>query len=376
MKSVNQIADFFCVYLLIIQPRSMNTSLSKEEQIKYSRSLSLKGFGGEAQLKLKNASVLVIGAGGLGCPALLYLTTAGVGVIGIADGDVVSLTNLPRQVLYDINHVGQKKAEVARRILTKKNPSVNIQIYPDFITPENCLPIAENYDVIIDASDNFETRYLLNDACVVLNKPLIYAALHEFEGQISVFNHKNGPTLRCLFPEIPKTGTINNCADTGVLSVLPGLIGVWQAQEAVKIITGIGEVLNGKLLVYNSLYNEVNVISFELNEANKQFRNLNHLINKKYEEIDASTLNKLLEKDHIQIVDVREPDEFDIENIGGLNIPLAELSHRFKELNIKKRTVVICQSGKRSLVAVDLIKKQYPDIEICHLKGGLNNYLL
>jgi adenylyltransferase/sulfurtransferase len=354
----------------------MNTSLSKEEQTRYSRTLSLKGFGEEAQLNLKHASVLVVGAGGLGCPSLLYLTTAGVGKIGIADGDVVSLSNLQRQVLYDINHVGQKKAEIAKRILTKKNPTVNIQIYPDFITPENCLPIAENYDIIIDASDNFETRYLLNDACVILNKPLIYAALHEFEGQISVFNHKNGPTLRCLFPEIPKKGTINNCADTGVLSVLPGLIGVWQAQEAIKIITGIGEVLNGKLLIYNSLNNEVDTISFKLNEANKQFRNLNHFLNNKYEEIDASTLNKLLEKDNIQIVDVREPDEFDVENVGGLNIPLVELSHRFKELNSGKRTVVICQSGKRSLVAVDLIIQQYPDIEISHLKGGLNSYLL
>ena len=157
----------------------------------------MKGFGEEAQLKLKSSSILVVGAGGLGCPALLYLATAGVGKIGIADGDVVSLSNLQRQVLYDIDHVGQKKVEVAKTVLSKKNPAVNIQIYPNFITPENCLSIAKDYDVVIDASDNFETRYLLNDASVILNKPLVYAALHEFEGQISVFNYNNGPTLRC-----------------------------------------------------------------------------------------------------------------------------------------------------------------------------------
>ncbi|MEO5911644.1 MAG: HesA/MoeB/ThiF family protein [Pelobium sp.] len=353
----------------------MNLSLSAEEKNRYSRQLSLKGFGENAQLKLKNSSVLVVGAGGLGCPVLLYLAVAGVGKLGIIDGDIVSVSNLQRQVLFDQENIGEKKSEVAKKILFKKNPNVNIQSYSIFIAPENCLSILHDYDVIIDGSDNFNTRYLVNDACVILKKPLVYAALHEYEGQLSVFNYKKGPTLRCLFPKIPENGIINNCAETGVLGVLPGLIGIWQAQEAIKIITKIGEVLSGKLLVYHSLNNEVETISFKADENNKLINNLDHFKNAETE-IDPITLKNWIANENIQLIDVRENDEFEEQNIGGLNVPLASLPYRLNEIDHQLKTVLICQSGKRSSFAFALIKKEYPDIAIYHLKYGLNGYLL
>ncbi|MBK0384469.1 HesA/MoeB/ThiF family protein [Pedobacter sp. SD-b] len=351
-------------------------NLSEEERTRYSRQLALNGFGETAQLKLKSVSILIVGAGGLGCPNLLYLAAAGVGRLGIIDGDKVSLSNLHRQIIFNIEDIGKNKSEIAKEALFKKNPNVAVKAYPYFMDAENCLPILKDYDLIIDASDNFETRYLLNDACVILNKPLVYAAIFGFEGQVSVFNYKNGPTLRCLFPQIPKEGLIDNCADNGIIGVLPGIIGTLQAQETIKIICGIGEVLNGKLLIFDLLNNELKSIAFKADERNKEIKNLDsyqfHNSNA-IKEIDASALKQWLLNKKLQIIDVRETDEYAAKNIGGLNIPLSILPKNLSKIKDQK-TVIICQSGKRSAIAYKILNDNFPKMEIYHLKDGLNSY--
>lgn len=351
-------------------------NLTKEEAERYKRHLSLKGFGESAQLKLKNSSVLVVGAGGLGCPALVYLTASGVGSIGIVDGDTIALSNLQRQTLFEDKDIGQKKSETAKETLIKRNPHVNLKQYSFFINPNNCLDIVGKYDLVLDCSDNFDTRYLLNDTCVVLNKPLIYAALHEYEGQLSVFNFENGPTLRCLFPMVPKNGIINNCADQGVLAVLPGIIGALQAQEAVKIITGIGNVLSGKLLIYNALDAEMKTISVALDPNNRAIKSLDHFKDLDENEIDKNTLEIWQNTERLQLIDVREFVEFKHQNIGGINIPTSSLAARASEIDLTQKTVLICQTGKRSAAAMQFLKKILPAIDVYHLRGGLNGYLL
>ncbi len=352
--------------------------LSIEEQERYSRQILLKGFGLSAQINLKNASVLVVGAGGLGCPCLLYLAAAGVGRLGIVDGDQVSLSNLQRQILYDTADVGKMKSEIAKRELLKKNAEIQVQSHPVFIDVDNCLDLLKDYEVIIDASDNFTSRYLLNDACVILKKPLVYATLYEYEGQISVFNYRGGPTLRCLFPEIPDEGVINNCAEAGVLGILPGMMGTWQAQEAIKLITGLGEDLSGKLLLYNSLNNEVRSISFKTEEKNKHIEDLSHFKQQvdTRPEVDIYTLKEWIDHEPIQLIDVREPYEFEETNIGGQNIPLSLLEQKLSGLDRQQKTVVICQSGIRSRTGLSIIRNKFPEMDLHHLRGGLNAYLL
>ncbi len=348
-------------------------NLSEEERIRYSKQLSLKGFGEIAQAKLKSASVLVVGAGGLGCPNLLYLAATGVGNIGIIDGDVVSLSNLQRQVIFDIDDIGKNKSERAKDALLRKNPNVKVKSYPYFINVDNCLSILKDYEVIIDACDNFATSYLLNDACVILNKPFVYAALFGFEGQLSVFNYQSGPTLRCLFPKIPKEGLINNCDYSGVLGTLPGVIGTWQAQETIKIICEIGEVLSGKLMVLDFLNNDLSFVNFKATDKNKEIKALGHFTIRTFNhnlEIDAHTLKEWLNIEELQIIDVREDYEFDEMNIGGLNIPLSLLQHQMAKIKNQK-TVLICQSGNRSITALQILNKKFPEMEIYSLKGGL-----
>ncbi|TKB97590.1 HesA/MoeB/ThiF family protein [Pedobacter cryophilus] len=354
-------------------------TLSKKEKDRYHRQIILKGFGLEAQLKLKAATVLVVGAGGLGCPCLTYLAAAGVGKIGIADADKVSLSNLHRQVLYGTADIDKSKCEIAKEKLISKNENVEIITHSVYINEENCLEILKNYDLVIDASDNFNTRYLLNDACVILKKPLVFGALFEFEGQVSTFNYHDGPTLRCLFPEKPKEGVINNCAEAGVLGVLPGIIGNWQALEAIKVITQIGDVLSGKLLMIHALSNEVKTISFKTNPKNKEKDSLNHFFkieDAKNQEVDNYLLKHWMDEDDIQIIDVREDFEFENTNIGGLNLPLSILEKTLSKIDGKQKTVVVCQSGVRSKKGLKIILNHYPSIEIYHLKGGLSTYLL
>ncbi len=340
--------------------------LINKEKDRYSRHLILAGFGEEAQLKLKKAKVLVVGAGGLGCPALLYLTAAGVGTISIIDDDKVSESNLQRQILFNNEDVGKEKVFAAKEKLNAQNPFIKIETYSEKITKKNALDIIKDHDLVIDGSDNFATRYLLNDACVILNKPLVYGAIYKFEGQVSVFNYKNGPTYLCLFPEPPNEGEMPACGEVGVLGVLPGIIGTWQATEAIKIITGVGEPLSGKLLSFDLLTNSVSVFEFETDKKNKSIAELSNY--DVYCETNSLRYDELknLEKD-IQLIDVREKNEFEIKNLNGINIPVSEIKNRITELNPELITVVHCKSGKRSKQAIEIIKEHYPKIEIYNL---------
>jgi molybdopterin/thiamine biosynthesis adenylyltransferase/rhodanese-related sulfurtransferase len=344
--------------------------LSEEEKERYSRHLILEGFGEEAQLKLKNAKVLVVGAGGLGCPALLYLAAAGVGSIGIIDDDLVSESNLQRQILYNTEDIGEAKVLVAEKKLAAQNPFISIEPYYGRLTKEGALTIIEGYDLVIDGSDNFATRYLLNDACVILNKPLIYGAIHKFEGQVSVFNYKNGPTYRCLFPEPPNEGEMPACGEVGVLGVLPGIIGTWQAAEAIKIITGIGEPLNGKLLNFDLLSNSISIVELEAQEKNKSIKELGEYhFGCATDFLTFENFIQLEKEEDIQLIDVREKNEFEVKNLNGMNIPLSEIEKRIAELNPDLITVVHCKSGIRSKKAIEIIKEYYPEIEIYDLTG-------
>ena len=238
--------------------------------MRYARHIALDEVGESGQQKLMNAKVLVIGAGGLGCPALQYLAAAGIGTIGIVDGDVVNETNLHRQVLYTNSDVGKPKVEVAAERLTQLNSEVEIQTFSEFLTAGNAMNIVANYDLLVDATDNFAARYRINDVCVKLDKPFVYGAIHRFEGQVSVFNYNGGPTYRCLFPDKPSENQIPNCNETGVLGVLPGIIGTYQATEVLKIILGIGEVLSGKLMTFNLLTNSTRTFEFSRNDEQVQ----------------------------------------------------------------------------------------------------------
>lgn len=349
-------------------------TFSDEEKERYSRHLILDQFGLEGQQKLKGSSVLVVGAGGLGCPCLLYLVAAGIGHIGIADDDFVSLSNLQRQVLYATDDIGKPKSVVACQKLLKRNPSVKITTFQTRITKDNALEILKDYDVIIDGSDNFPTRYLLNDTCVILNKPLIYGALFKFEGQVSTFNYKGGPTYRCLFPQSPAKGEMPGCGEVGVLGVLPGIIGTWQATEAIKVIAGIGEPLSGKLLIINLLSNEISTIKFSLVEGNRKMETLGDYsveCTKETDEIDSKTFLDLLKQGTIELIDVREEYEFEKYNIGGINIPLSELEERINEIKPDQITVCVCSTGNRSEKAVKIIKNYFNTSVSYHLKEGL-----
>ncbi len=284
--------------------------LSPHEQARYAKQIILPEIKLEGQELLAAASVLVIGAGGLGCPVLQYLTAAGVGTIGIADGDSIQLSNLQRQILYTEQEIGQSKAEVAAQKLKGSNPHITINTYPVFINSSNALDIIRDYQVVVDGSDNFATRYLINDACVILGKPLVSGAIYKFEGQVSVLNYNDGPTYRCIFPEPPQEGESANCAEIGVIATLPGIIGTIQANEVIKIITGIGEVLSGKLLVMDTLTMRTNIFTFTLNPANKQITQLQDL--PEYcaptsGTIEYAALQTLIQRDkHLVLVDVRE----------------------------------------------------------------------
>jgi len=238
---------------------------TKDELDRYARHIILPGVGSAGQLRLKQSAVLVVGAGGLGAPVLMYLAAAGVGRIGIVEMDTVDLSNLQRQVLYQTDEVGFSKAEIAKARLNGLNPLIQIDSYATRLTSENAMEILREYNLVIDASDNFPTRYLANDACVLLGKPLVYGAIHQFEGQVSVFN-QGGPCYRCLYPIPPKPGTVPSCAEAGVFGVLPGVVGSLMATEALKVLLGIGEALAGQLLLYDGLYNTVRILAFSRRE--------------------------------------------------------------------------------------------------------------
>ncbi len=348
--------------------------LTPEEQTQYNRHLILDKIGTEGQLRLKRSKALVIGAGGLGCPILQYLTAAGIGSIAIVDNDIVDQTNLQRQILYTHCDIGEFKAKIAAKRLSGLNPFVNFKVHTERLSPKNALKFFDSYDVIIDASDNFPTRYLANDAAVLTGKPLIFGSIFKFEGQVSVFNHKNGPTYRCLFPTPPKPDAMPNCSDTGVLGVLPGIVGALQANEAIKVICGIGEILSGKLLTFDALTMQQLILTFSKNETIKidQLEN-DYSISCSLQENDVEiTLTELRNrKTAYDLLDVRTHPEREEYNIGGLHIPLDELETRYEEIPITTDLIVYCKSGTRSKGAIAILKERGFTNTLINLKGGI-----
>lgn len=338
--------------------------MDASEKKYYDRHLKLEGFGTLAQEKLLQAKVLVIGAGGLGCPLLQYLATAGIGTIGVVDGDVIAISNLHRQILYTSDDLGLSKAETAVKKLKLLQPSIDIKAYCFNLSSKNASALFAQYDLIIDGTDNFETRYLVNDACVLQQKPFVSGAIQAYMGQISVFNYQAGPTYRCLYPEAPADEDCFSCSVNGVLNVLPGIVALYMANEAIKVISGYGEVLSGKLLLIDIERNEHRLLSFEVNEANKHLTSLNpteswlssdEVI--RYQATHQTT----------QLVDVREPWEFEEYNIGGINIPVHEIIYRKNEIDKNKPVILLCQSGKRSRTAAVLLKKDNYEILLAKL---------
>lgn len=331
---------------------------------RYNRHIILSEIGQAGQDKLFNAKVLVVGAGGLGCPILQYLAAAGIGTLGIIDFDVVDITNLQRQVLFGTSSLGQNKAEAAKRRLEDLNKDIQIIAYPKPLTYQNAIELFESYDIVVDGTDNFETRYLVNDACIITNKPLVFGAIYKFEGQVSVFNYKNGPSYRCVFPNPPQKDAVPNCSEIGVLGVLPGIIGSMQANEVLKIILGIGNVLSGKLLCYNALTSQTSLL--KISKSEEQIENVlkeKHHFNKKQLEIncefqtDSISINDILFKDNVQFIDVREAHEQPkVEGIEIIHIPLNQLGNNIEKIDLSKQKMIFCQSGIRSKQAVSLLK--------------------
>ncbi|WP_341222242.1 molybdopterin-synthase adenylyltransferase MoeB [Polaribacter atrinae] len=346
--------------------------LTSEEKKQYNRHLILDKIGEEGQLKLKQAKVLVIGAGGLGCPVLQYLTAAGVGTIGIIDDDVVDQSNLQRQILYTVDDIGASKAETAAKRLSRLNPFVHFKVYQEKLTKENAILVFSNYDIIVDGSDNFSTRYLVNDAAVITKKPLVYGAIFKFEGQVSVFNYKGSGTYRCLYPTPPKPNESPNCSEIGVLGVLPGIIGSLQANEAIKIICGIGAVLANKLLIYDALQMNQMLLKYEkesktnVTALETDYDFFCGILSK--EEIYLEELQKNKEK--YNLLDVREIWEREKYHIGGQHIPLGEVLERLDEVHQNKDLVVYCQSGVRSAKAIEVLSDHHFKAKLLNLKGG------
>ena len=349
-------------------------SLSAAEKEQYDRHLILNEIGAEGQLKLKNAKVLVIGAGGLGCPVLQYLSAAGVGTIGIIDDDNVDQSNLQRQILYTHLDIGENKAITAAKRLKPLNPFVEFEVYRTRLTTKNVLDLFKNYDLIVDGTDNFSSRYLINDAAVLTNKPVIFGSIFKFEGQLSVFNYKNGPTYRCLFPSPPKANEVPNCSEIGVLGVLPGIIGSLQANEVLKIILGLGEVLTGKLLTFDALSMNQRCFTFKKNPSilitklEEEYETICGIIPVTKEISFKTFKNQAFE---FNVLDVRTPKERNEFHIESLHIPLDELSERQNEIPQDKKLLVYCKSGVRSAHAIAILKENSFKNELVNLKGGL-----
>jgi adenylyltransferase/sulfurtransferase len=344
---------------------------------RYSRQILLKDFGAKAQQKLSEARVLVVGAGGLGTPVLTYLNAMGVGTLGLVDRDVVALSNLHRQVLFDEADIGKSKVAVALSKLKAQNGNTKLIGHALFLDRDNALDIIESYDLVVDASDNFPTRYLINDACVILKKPFVYGALHGFEGQLSVFNHKGGPTYRCLFPEMPKADEVPNCDQHGVLGILPGIVGNLQALEAIKVISGVGEVLSGTLLLFDGLANRFQKINFKSIPMHFAIDALQESYEMDcgmpFPSVDTEAFERLLASGPLQLIDVRDPDEFTTFNIrDSINIPLSELVRRKGEIDIEKPIYFLCQSGIRSQKAILELKPYHPNAQLVNVTGGIN----
>lgn len=339
---------------------------------RYSCQIALPGFGKEAQQKLQQAKVLVSGAGGLGCPALQYLAAAGIGTLGVADYDIVSTSNLHRQVLYTPDDVGSKKVLIACERLQKQNPDIKLVQHIAKITSDNVMALLKQYNIIVDGTDNFETRYLLNDAAVILGKPLVYGAIYQYEGQVAVWNTQNAdgtfsPNYRDLYPEV-NAAQIPNCAEGGVIPTLAGIIGCIQANEAIKYITQTGELLAGKVLIFDAQTLQSRVI--KIGQTTK-IHITELATSTDIPIITADELKRGLEEKSFELVDVRslrERDEFDI---GGRHIPVEEVEENLDYFNNGNTKVLYCSTGKRSAEAVKLIRQKFPNAKVYSLDGGL-----
>ena len=372
--------------------RAGQTSLSSQEVARYSRHLIMPEVGMDGQKRLKAASVLLIGAGGLGSPLGLYLAAAGVGRLGLVDFDVVDFSNLQRQVMHGTPDVGRTKLQSANDRLRAVNPEVRLDLYETHLTSANALKILEPYDVVIDGTDNFPTRYLVNDACVLLGKPNVYGSIFRFDGQATVFYPGRGPCYRCLYPEPPPPGEVPSCAEGGVLGVLPGLIGCIQATEAVKLILGRGEPLIGRLLLYDALQMSFREFKVRRNPkcpmcgdqpTIKQLIDYDQFCGVRGQETPApvaaasaeTTVEELKQRldrgEKVFILDVRNPEEYQISRIPGSTLlPLPALPQRFRELDRDKEMVVHCKSGMRSQKAIQFLREQ-GFTKLKNLKGGI-----
>ncbi len=351
--------------------------LTTEELERYNRQMLMPEFGLAGQEKLKNAKVLVIGCGGLGSPILLYLTAAGVGTLGIVENDNIDISNLQRQILYTTSAVGQAKISKTVNRLTALNPLVKINQYPTRLSTSNALEIIKNYDIVIDGTDNFPTRYLVNDACVMLNKPFVYGAIHRFEGQVAVFNHQNSATYRDLFPTSPPPEQAPNCAEAGVLGVLPGIIGSMQALEAIKVVTNIGEPLSGKLLVLDTLSMQSRIIRIpKMPDTPKITQLIDYEIFCGLKSANDITFEALQTLNDYQLIDVREKHEYEAKNIGGELMPLSELEKHLPKISRDKTVVIHCQSGIRSQKAIKILQENFGFTNLINLTGGINKILI
>jgi len=370
----------------------MLPGLTRDEILRYSRHLLIPEVGLDGQRKLKGSSALIIGTGGLGSPVALYLAAAGIGRIGLVDYDVVDSSNLQRQVIHGTSTVGKLKVESARDKLIDLNPDVQVDVYNEPYTSENALRIAGDFDIILDGTDNFPTRYLTNDVAVFLGKPNVYASIYRFDGQVSVFYAKEGPCYRCLFPEPPPPGLVPSCAEGGVLGVLPGTIGTLQATEALKVLLGIGEPLIGKLLLYNALDMSFDFVKLKKNPNCRVCgpnADIKELID--YEEfcgvpshdheegsagagkdITVQELSERMKGNHFKLLDVREPHELEISALpNAVNIPLGQLAARLSELDSAEEMVIFCKSGGRSARGLELLASAGFK-KVKNLKGGIN----
>lgn len=359
-----------------------NPDFSAEELQRYSRHFVLPGFGEVAQSKLKTARVAVVGAGGLGCPVLLYLAAAGVGYIRIIDDDRVTVSNLQRQILYTSTDLNQSKAELATKKILQLNPQLKSESHQLRITAENALTLLRDVDVVVDCTDNFPTRYLLNDACVLLNLPLVYGSIFRYEGQVAVFNYRGGVTYRDFYPQPPAPDSVPNCEEGGVLGVLPGLIGTLQANEVLKIISGYAEPLSGQILLFDTTTLEaikIKVPDRKSRESVKklidydEFCNLTGPVkNPRMKEVTVQELKEMMDKNaEFQLIDVREPHEYEICNLGGELIPQGEIPQAVSRISKDKQVILQCRSGARSGNMVQWLEKNHGFTNLYNLKGGI-----
>lgn len=358
--------------------------MDNQQLNRYSRNILLREVGIKGQEKLLAAKVLTIGCGGLGTPVLQYLTAVGIGKIGMIDFDSVDETNLQRQVLFNTNDIGKNKAYAAKEKLEKLNPHIELVSYPYSLTTSNSLDLFSQYDIIVDGTDNFSTRYLINDACILTNKPLVYGAINQFDGQVAVFNHDNGPSYRCIFPTPPKAGSIPSCSEAGVLGVLPGIIGSMQANEVIKLILGLDGLLSGKLLNYNAL--ETSQYTLKVNrvdsEINKVLENRSSFETNDYDlfcgiskdlnegEVSVHDLNELLSNGYL-LIDIRddwEQPRLDIENI---QVTFDQMKNASSLLDKSKNYIIACNNGERSKAAIQYLKNEFGFEKLFNLKEGL-----